>query len=1033
MEGRSDMAAYKSGARGLHNMIPVPQGGLVRRPGTRFAANVMDHTKESWLLPFVASSSAAYIMEFTDYKVRFFKDEGTLLYSDVTYRPVDVNTVASQIEVQGHGFYHGQKIKLKSATTPPGGVSLGTTYYVVLPESVRVVSQANTTGLYTAEANHNLAIEMGPYRIYHEVNNNMPSHGIKYFVEETAAATTFKLETVKGAGAPPAPAAAATGPMALVPLRDAVANTFRLATDPKDLYGSLVPISSAGSGGVFGTFADEVVTLDTPWTVEDAKLLQTSQSADTMLFFHRDHPPFELVRLNTAAFMLEREVFQDGPYGPLAPLGTGVKQVIGVANNNDGEVARVDCDVVFFQGTDSGLPFRMRKDDQNDTTNDDSALKWASGTIERIEGSNACFLAPRCGFFDSPGGGTTLNIPTHGFGAGEIVWIRQGDGALPAELSERTPYYVLVPDANNIELETSVGGGAITFTPSTGTAHKIISGWLRCVDQNSGAPLPHGLTDGQDWCGVWGLGDLPVGMNVGYAYRIVEIDANTLKLTDRDDADIPLRSAGSGKFWINAPPPDGKVSARVRWDFISPVSGFTNSVWGWRIGAWGARNGWPGAGTFFEQRLVAGGSESEPNRIWGSESANFTSFAPDQKTGTETKPSSSARTVTDASSFSYQLVGSGKIDLIRWIIPTTILMAATNSGIFQISASTNREALTASNLNADIVSRHGTADVMPVISNAEILYVGFQNTQILAAAFDATRDAFNPESITGHADHIITRNLPVLQLAFQNEPWGVCWAVRGDKKLIGCTFSRNQSLAAWHHHELGGSTDESDWGEVESIAAVPSEEPRYEQLWMVVKRKINGQNVRFIEFLTNRFEIDDDQDDAFQVDAGPAPYSGAAVKTLSGLDHLEGETVDVWGDGAMQPQKVVSGGAVTVDEVSKASVGLPYNYDFETLPLEAMLDQVQTLQGHTKRIVDLFFYVAHSLGGSIGRGDDFEVIEYRSPSHLMDQRVPLFTGRVDLMPLLNWIDREAVINFRGTGAAPFHLTHMVARIEHTGR
>ena len=42
-------------------------------------------------------------------------------------------------------------------------------------------------------------------------------------------------------------------------------------------------------------------------------------------------------------------------------------------------------------------------------------------------------------------------------------------------------------------------------------------------------------------------------------------------------------------------------------------------------------------------------------------------------------------------------------------------------------------------------------------------------------------------------------------------------------------------------------------------------------------------------------------------------YTGTAVTSVTGLDHLEGRTVSILGDGAVFPDKVVTSGAVTLD------------------------------------------------------------------------------------------------------------------------
>ena len=59
MAARVDFAKYPNGAEVLRNMIPLPQGGVTRRPGTRFVAAVSDSSVKGRLLPFEFSTLQA--------------------------------------------------------------------------------------------------------------------------------------------------------------------------------------------------------------------------------------------------------------------------------------------------------------------------------------------------------------------------------------------------------------------------------------------------------------------------------------------------------------------------------------------------------------------------------------------------------------------------------------------------------------------------------------------------------------------------------------------------------------------------------------------------------------------------------------------------------------------------------------------------------------------------------------------------------------------------------------------------------------
>ena len=64
---------------------------------------------------------------------------------------------------------------------------------------------------------------------------------------------------------------------------------------------------------------------------------------------------------------------------------------------------------------------------------------------------------------------------------------------------------------------------------------------------------------------------------------------------------------------------------------------------------------------------------------------------------------------------------------------------------------------------------------------------------------------------------------------------------------------------------------------------------------MIVKRTINGVTKRYVEVMKT-FDFGGDTTAAFFVDSGLV-YAGSATTTLSGLYHLEGETMSVLANG----------------------------------------------------------------------------------------------------------------------------------------
>jgi hypothetical protein len=177
----------------------------------------------------------------------------------------------------------------------------------------------------------------------------------------------------------------------------------------------------------------------------------------------------------------------------------------------------------------------------------------------------------------------------------------------------------------------------------------------------------------------------------------------------------------------------------------------------------------------------------------------------------------------------------------------------------------------------------------------------------------------------------------------------------------------------------------------ESVAVIPTDDTEY-QVYVIIKRTVNGSSRRYVEYLNNVDFTETDNTTFNYLDSALA-YSGTAVTTLSGLDHLEGQTVHILADGATHPTKVVSSGSISLDRSStNVKVGLGYNSILQTMRLDAG-SQNGTSQGKTKRIYEITVRLYESVGVEVGPNlSDMERIPFRTSSDVMDQGIPTFTG-----------------------------------------
>lgn len=83
--GREDLAKYAVGLRTLKNFTVHPHGGVSNRAGTRYVAEAKHAGKAVRLVPFEYSDTDAYLLEFGDEYVRFYKNGAQLVKDGSPY------------------------------------------------------------------------------------------------------------------------------------------------------------------------------------------------------------------------------------------------------------------------------------------------------------------------------------------------------------------------------------------------------------------------------------------------------------------------------------------------------------------------------------------------------------------------------------------------------------------------------------------------------------------------------------------------------------------------------------------------------------------------------------------------------------------------------------------------------------------------------------------------------------------------------------------------------------------------------------
>jgi hypothetical protein len=272
------------------------------------------------------------------------------------------------------------------------------------------------------------------------------------------------------------------------------------------------------------------------------------------------------------------------------------------------------------------------------------------------------------------------------------------------------------------------------------------------------------------------------------------------------------------------------------------------------------------------------------------------------------------------------------------------------------------------------------------------------------------------------SEHIA--KLGLIKGAFQAEPDPVAWMALENGQLAGLTYETEQDVKGWHLHELGGTDTE-----VEDVATIPGADG--DELWMLVARTVGGSTVRYIEVMTTGLRNEDDKEEAIYMDSALS-YNSTATALITGLWHLEGQSVQVLADGSKLGPYTVATGRITISATAtQVHAGLSLETVIESIDLDA-LAQAGTAKSRPKRINRVYMDVYRSLGGRAGPDEDnLHTIVYRGDADPFGSSPDLRTQLVEFDFPSGW-DRTARIRVEHDEPYPFTLLGHVADLETVG-
>ena len=409
-------------------------------------------------------------------------------------------------------------------------------------------------------------------------------------------------------------------------------------------------------------------------------------------------------------------------------------------------------------------------------------------------------------------------------------------------------------------------------------------------------------------------------------------------------------------------------TGHTSWTLTTPTFQWNGST------PWNTTNGYPRTVSFYEQRLFFAGTSAQPQTIWGSVTASYEDI----------------RTGTNADAALEYAIATNKVNVIRWLQPSRDLIVGTGGGEFKVGRPQG-EPLTPSNVMVTQQTTYGSWTIPPIQVGNAILFAQRARRKLREFSYQYQSDGYIAPDMTLLAEHITAGYLK--DMDYQQEPDSIVWACTSTGSLLSMTYERPEDVVAWAEHKLGGTDVE-----VESVAVITN--ATQDQLWVSVKRTINGVSKRYIEYL----------DPELNVDSGISGTVSTSTTSVGGLSHLEGETVNIVINDAVFPNAVVSGGSIAISVPVgwtnvPIEVGLGYTSVLKTMRVESG-SQAGKAQGSKKRWNEVRVRLLDTTGVTIN-GDQ---VPFRTSSTPMSSGIGLFTGDKRVTNL-GW-DRDGIIEIR---------------------
>jgi len=895
---RTDLSSYLNALRLGRNICVMPHGGVRNRPGTKFVAAAGDSTHPVRLIPFNASATDTYVIELGHYYARFYTNSA----------PVNVVIADLPEWTSGISYNVGNYVKVGGDSKLDCGS--GKMLYVHASYGFNtaithiIINMASGDTLAVAAYTHSISIEFA---------NSTASKNSASAIQTAirALGTAYAAWTVAGNAA-----YVAAPPTANVvddePLTASNGTYYCLVANIAGVF-----LDDLASGYWVAQSAYQIAT---PWSSADIFNLKFAQSADVMFFAHPSYAPHTLTYYSASSWTVSEYEYIDGPFmlentdlsntlAPNAivngaPSSTAIASIVyggSIAVNTSSAHGIITGETVTITGYTTG----------NALVDAQAGINFTAKVVSTTK-IYLCLLGTTTIYTFAPYGG---NPTTYSSPSGNV------NGQTGVTLASSTGIFVAGHIGSFFQLISTINASTVTksFTDYNQASSSVQCGHNWSIITSGSwkgiLKIQASIDGGTTWTTIQILQSATSGDNFstsgdsGFDQCLLRVYSNDTDTWTSGTAGVDLSvSSFDWKGIVLITHVSTSISASCT---ILPIgqanTGLANTTatWQWSEGSWSTLRGWPSAVSFFQDRLCWAGTPSEPQTIQLSKTGNYTDFG-----------TSSPLQADDGFSV---LLPSRTLNAIQNLIfmPQGLVALTTDS---EWLVAPGPAGLSVSSVDVNLQGNRGSSSIIPSVVGLELLLMQRMGTICRNLIYQLAVNGYMGDNISIKSQHLFS-GYTIVEMAYQQEPDSILWAVRSDGILLSCTYMRDQELNAWTWHDTAGT--------FESVCTVPNLTLGYNQPWFVVLRG----STRFIEYLAPR-DMGTTPSAQYFVDCGKS-YSGSA--TSFAFSHLPNTTtVSILADGNVIAQQQIASGTITLTTAATTThIGLPFVSDIGTLKIES--------------------------------------------------------------------------------------------------